>query len=65
MTLEEFATAKLVRITSKKMGEISDEDFEGHEKFASKEELYRTYSGYYGKPITPESSVKIIRFKLL
>ena len=42
-TLEEFATAKLVKVTSKKMGEVTDEDFDGHEKFTSKEDMYETY----------------------
>ena len=64
-TLNEFATAELVKVVSKKMGEIADKDFDGHEKFTSKEEMYQTYSKYYGRKITPESLVKIIKFKLL
>lgn len=64
-TLNGFATAELVEVTSKKMEETTGADLDGHEKFTSKEEMYRTYSGYYGKTVTPETPVKIIKFKLL
>lgn len=63
-TLKGFATAKLIKVTKKKIGEVDDEDFDGHEKFTSKKEMCQTYSNYYNKPITPETSVKIIKFEL-
>jgi hypothetical protein len=44
--------------------ELSEADKEGHETFASNEEMYKTYSRYYQRTVTPETSVKIIRFKL-
>lgn len=64
-TLKEFATAELIKVTEKKMGEVTDGDLDGHEKFTSKEEMYKTYSDYYNERITPETAVKIIKFELL
>ena len=45
--------------------ELTKEDWEGHEKFKSDKEMYKTYSKYYGFEATPETNVKIIKFKLL
>jgi len=42
-----------------------DEDFDGHEEFASEEKMYQTYSNYYDKSVTPETTVKVVKFKLL
>jgi len=64
-TTKEFATAKLIKVVSKKMREVDDEDFDGHEKFTSQEQMYETYSNYYNKQITPETVVKVVKFKLL
>jgi hypothetical protein len=62
---EKFAEAKIVKIRVKKLGEIEDEDFEGHEKFTSKEEMLATYKKYYGDKVGWSAFVKIIEFKLL
>jgi len=64
-TTKEFATAKLIKVVSKKMKEVDDGDFDGHEKFTSKEQMYETYSNYYSKQITPETVVKVVKFELL
>jgi hypothetical protein len=63
-TEEVFATATLIEVREKKMGELEDADFDGHEKFASEEEMYQTYRTYYGDKVRPDTIVKIIRFKL-
>ncbi len=64
-TLEKFATAHLTEVREKRMGELVEPDFEGHEKFASTEEMYTTYSTYYGRPVDVDTPVKIIRFRLV
>lgn len=63
-TGEEFGKATILSVREKKMGEIQDSDFEGHETFASQEDMYETYRSYYGDRVTPDSTVKIIKFKL-
>lgn len=62
-TGEEFRKACIVSVRETTFGELSDEDWEGHEKFASDIEMYETYSGYYHRLVTPESPVKIIKFE--
>jgi len=46
-------------------GELTEEDWSGHEKFESEEEMYKIYSGYYNKEVNKNSPVKIIKFKLV
>lgn len=64
-TQEVFATAELVNVYEKKLGELEESDFDGHEKFPSEEEMYKTYRTYYGDKVNEETIVKIIRFKIL
>lgn len=64
-TGEVFGRAELIDVWEKKMNALTESDFDGHEKFASEEELYATYRTYYGDKVGPETIVKIIRFKLL
>lgn len=63
-TGKEFGNAVIVSAREKKLGEITDVDFNGHEKFESKEKMYETYRGYYGDKVTPDVVVKMIKFKL-
>lgn len=64
-TKEKFAEAKITNIREKELGKIEEQDFEGHEKFKSREEMMETYKKYYGDRVTPESIVKIISFKIV
>jgi hypothetical protein len=64
-TGEKFAEAILTKVYEKKVGELKSEDFEGHEKFESEEAMYESYRTYYGDGVGPETTVKIIRFKLI
>ena len=63
-TKEKFAEATLIKVWEKKMGELKEADFDGHEKFANEEEMYKTYRTYYSDKVGPETVVKIIRFQL-
>ena len=63
--LEEFAKAKITNAYEKKMGEIAEEDFEGHERYESNGDMYKAYSTYYGREVGPDTVVGIVRFKLL
>ena len=62
---EGFANAEILSVREKKLGEIQEDDFDGHEKFKNPEEMYETYKNYYGDEVNSETSVKIIKFKLL
>lgn len=63
--LTKFATAILTSVIEKKLGELTEKDKVGHEKFKSDEEMYKTYEGYYNKPVGPETKIKLIRFKIV
>ncbi|MCB9358873.1 ASCH domain-containing protein [Candidatus Woesearchaeota archaeon] len=60
----EFATAKVIFVKETTFGELSEQDWEGHEKFSSEKEMYSTYSKYYDFKVFPETELKIIKFKL-
>ncbi len=62
---EKFAEAEILKVREKRLGEIEEKDFEGHEKFESKEEMLETYRKYYGDKVDWNTIVKIIEFKLL
>ena len=64
-TLEVFAKAKIVSVKEKALGDLTDENWEGHDKFNSDEEMYSIFSKYYNKKITPNDKVKIIIFELV
>jgi len=64
-TKEKFADAEIIEVREKKLGEIEEKDFEGHEKFENREEMLETYRKYYGDKVDWNTAVKIIKFKLL
>jgi len=60
---EQFGTAVITSIKIKTLGTLSEEDWEGHERFASEDEMYNTYRKYYGDKVGPNSEVKILKFQ--
>ena len=62
---KEFARAKILWTKETEFGRLTNEDKEGHEKFSSEREMYETYSGYYKIKVTPETKVKVIKYKLI
>lgn len=62
-TGEKFGEAKVVKAWEKKMGNLVESDFDGHEKFKNEEEMYETYRKYYGDKVGRDTIVKIIKFK--
>ena len=61
---KKFANAKLTEVKEKKFKNLTKKDKEEHEKFSSDEEMYQTYTEYYRTEVTPETKLKIIKFKL-
>lgn len=60
-----FGKARIVSVIEKPIGQLTEEDKKGHEKFTSDKEMYRTYSRYYKRPITADTLIKIVRFALI
>ena|GEM_PF-1237518 len=63
-TLEPFATAVLTDVRETTLGELTEEDWMGHERFETEQEMYDTYMQYYDRPVDAGTAVKIIRFKI-
>lgn len=60
-----FATAMITKVTEKQLGDLTEDDWIGHERFKNEEEMYATYRKYYGPEVCPDTVVKIISFELL
>lgn len=63
-TGEEFAVARITGVTEKKLNEITDADFVGHERYETPEQMLTAFRKAYGDRVTIETPVKIIRFTL-
>jgi hypothetical protein len=64
-TGKEFAKAIIVKTEEKKLKDLEDSDFNGHEKFESEEKMYETYKSYYGDKVNPETIIKMVDLKLI
>lgn len=64
-TSKEFAQAVIIEVLEKELGKVTETDYDGHERFQSKEKMFETYRNYYGSKVTPNSILKIVRFKSL
>ena len=64
-TLEVFAKAELTKVIEKPFKDLTDEEKIGHEKYTSKEELFKTFEKYYKKPVDENTMFKIVSFKLI
>lgn len=64
-THETFGTASITSLTTKTLGNLVESDWEGHERFASDEEMYATYNSYYEPLVNEQTEVKIIQFSFV
>ena len=64
-TQEKFANARVVEVVEKKIKDLCDNDFDGHEKFESNKQMFEIYKKYYGDRVDENTIVKIIKFKLI
>ena len=64
-TGEEVARARLTRVYEKKIRDITNEDYDRHERYTDVDEMIRTFQGYYGDHVTAETMVKIVTFELI
>ncbi len=63
-TCEPFARATLIAVWEKPFRDLTSEDWDGHEKFESDDEMYATYSTYYKQDVGPDTLVKSIRMSV-
>ncbi|KKW30012.1 MAG: hypothetical protein UY72_C0026G0004 [Candidatus Uhrbacteria bacterium GW2011_GWD2_52_7] len=61
-TGEEFGKTTIREAYEKTLGELTEDDFVGHERYVSEEEMYTTLRTFYGDSVGPHTVVKIIRF---
>lgn len=61
-TGEIFGHAKILEVREKKLKDIQDEDFDGHEKFENNDAMIEQYKVYYGEKVSGETVVKLIKF---
>ncbi len=59
----QFGSAVIKSLQIKTLGSLVPEDWIGHERFSSEEEMYNTYRKYYGDNVNASTEVKIIGFK--
>lgn len=57
-----IGVAVLTNVKIKTLGSLEEADWVGHETYISVEEMYRTYCGYYGDKVGPDTEVKLIDF---
>lgn len=60
-----FSRAVITEVINKKLGEVDDVDLDGHEKWNNQEEMLDSLKKYYGDKVNSETTVKIIKFRLL
>jgi len=61
-TNETFGTATVTSLKKCTLGSLADEDWVGHERYGSEEEMYATYRKYYGDKVDENSEVKMLTF---
>lgn len=64
-TERHFATARLTKVIEKRMGDLTENDKAGHEKYKNDEEMFKTFEGFYKKKVDSDTRVKIIWFELI
>lgn len=60
-----FAQAVIMEVVDKPLGEITDIDLVGHEKWPSPEAMLATHQAYYGQQVNLQTPAKIVRFRLV
>ena len=61
---KKFAEAKIVNVSKKKFKDIIPSEWK-HERFTTRQEMYKTYEKYYKKPVNENTDIYIYEFKLI
>ncbi|HVS58291.1 MAG TPA: reverse transcriptase-like protein [Candidatus Saccharimonadales bacterium] len=57
-----IGTATLTQVIEKRLREVDAADSDGHETYASPEEMLKAYQGYYGANVSLDTPLKVIHF---
>jgi ribonuclease HI len=57
-----IGSARINRVIEKQLGDITVEDYDGHEQHESREAMLAAYQSYYGSNVSWDTPVKIIHF---
>ena len=63
-TGNEFAKAIITLVQERKFQDLTDEDWQGHERFENEQQMYEAYKKYYNLEVTPTSVLKVVHFSL-
>ncbi|OHA91277.1 MAG: hypothetical protein A2758_02315 [Candidatus Zambryskibacteria bacterium RIFCSPHIGHO2_01_FULL_49_18] len=64
-TGEEFAKGKITQVREKKLGELNDADFVGHEGYKDQDDMLNHYKSYYGDKVSLDTLIRMVDFELL
>lgn len=57
-----IGSAVIHSLRAKTLGTLEESDWEGHERYSTETEMYKTFKGFYGDEVGPDTEVKIIDF---
>jgi ribonuclease HI len=57
--------ARVQSVVEKRLGDLHESDYVGHEAFTSPTQMIETYQRYYGLQVSAETPAKIVHFKLI
>ncbi len=61
-TGEVFGHGEITFLKVTTFEKLEEEDWEGHERYTSEEEMYAKYREYYGDEVSSDTEIKIINF---
>jgi hypothetical protein len=61
-TFKIIGRARITTLKTNTLGNLTDSDWEGHERYASNEEMYAFYQKFYGPDVGPNTELKILNF---
>jgi hypothetical protein len=62
-TLETFGYAKITSLKIKTLGTLEEDDWTGHSRYPSGEDMYADFKKFYGDNVNENTEVKIITFE--
>ena len=62
---KKFAEAKIIALYEKRLADIEEGDYDGHEKYESNDDMIKTLKKFYGEKVDKDSLVKIIKFEII
>ncbi len=62
---EKFAEADITDLREKRMGDVTEADYIGHEAYVDKDAMMEHYRHIYGDRVNDDTMVKIITFRTI